>query len=98
MSPPPYFDFRWYRYTATVNAPFTAHCYSQPLNSDGVGGEPTGVKFNAGEWLHVLEEVHQTSSYVAVLTSGGWVNLWCARNAEGREVGLNFCRLHWHHK
>ena len=68
------------------------------MDCEGFGGEKTGIVFTPGNTFEVLEEVHQYTSYVAVLTSSGWVNVWCARNREGREVGINFCRLERRHK
>ena len=68
-------------------------CYSRPLDREGYGGEKTGAVFRRGDTFDVLEEVHQNASYVAVLTSGGWVNVWGAKNRRGEERGISFCSI-----
>ena len=91
MPPPPRFDFYWWRYTATVRSPFRCPCYSAPLDRGGRGGHQTG--FSAGDTYEILEEVHQTADYVAVLTDYGWVNVWCQLNNRGQPTGVNFCSI-----
>ena len=98
MSPPPWFDFTRFKYTATVRHPFTCYVYSAPLNAEGIGGEPTDIFYRAGDIVDIAKEVHQTMEYVAVRTTGGWINVWRARNRSGQWVGVNFCDIDWEWK
>ena len=98
MAPPPWFDFTRFKYTATVRHPFTCYVYSAPLNAEGIGGEPTNIVYQAGDSVDIMEEVHQTMEYVAVRTTSGWINVWCARNRSGRWVGVKFCDIEWEWK
>ena len=99
MSPPPWFDFSRFKYTATVKRPFTCFVYSAPLNAEGIGGEPTGIVYGAGDIVDIADEAHQTMEYVAVrITNGGWINVWCARNRSGHWSGVKFCDINWSRK
>ena len=96
MVPPPWFDFSRYEYTATVKWPFTCFVYSAPRNAQGIGGEPTGTVYGAGHIVDIADEAHHTMEYVAVrLTNGGWINVWCAHNKQGRFSGVEFCDIQW---
>ena len=99
MVPPPWFDFTRYKYWAEVRRPFTCRVYAAPLNAEGIGGNFLGVRYPPGTRIELAEEVHQTLEYVAVrITDGGWINVWCARNNQGRLSGVPFCTIHWERK
>ena len=78
-----------------MKRPFTCPCYTAPCDSDGVGGEKTGIKFKHGETVPVESEAHITERYVAVRTCAGWINVWARDNNQGQPRGVLFCHLHW---
>ena len=54
-----------------------------------------GKTFRVGEWIGEIFEFATSADgmYVTGRTSGGWVNIWCAKNNQGKYRGVYFVEL-----